>query len=105
MRKGHYGVVVLERATWHRSGDLKVPANLSLLHLPPYSPELNPMGNVYNHLKTNYHANRFFETLEDVSGEVKKLIELVRKEIRWSEIITFEEMNQKTPLFIMTHAL
>lgn len=72
VRKGHHGVVVLDRATWHRSRELKVPANLSLLHLPPYSPELNPMENVYNYLKTNHHANRFFETLEDVKANVQQ---------------------------------
>ena len=62
VQKGHHGVVVLDRATWHRSRDLKIPSNLSLLHLPPYSPELNPMENVYNYLKSNYLSNRVFET-------------------------------------------
>jgi hypothetical protein len=33
---------VLDRAGWHGAGDLAVPANLTLLPLPSYSPELNP---------------------------------------------------------------
>ncbi len=43
---GAHGVVVLDGAGWHRSGDLLVPPNLTLLHLPPYSPELNPMEQI-----------------------------------------------------------
>jgi transposase len=33
----------MDKAGWHRSGDLVVPKNLSLVFLPPYSPELNPI--------------------------------------------------------------
>ena len=40
---GTHAVLVLDRAGWHVSGDLVVPANLTLVHLPPYSPELNPV--------------------------------------------------------------
>ncbi len=46
VQEGYHAVVILDLATWHRSKDLNVPFNLTLLHLPPYSPELNPMENV-----------------------------------------------------------
>ncbi|MCY4308579.1 MAG: hypothetical protein OXC57_09945 [Rhodobacteraceae bacterium] len=49
---------------------MKVPVNLSLLHYLP-SPDLNPMETVYNYLKTNHHANRFFETLDDVRVNIQ----------------------------------
>lgn len=39
---GCHVVLVCDRAGWHRAKKLKIPHNLSLLHLPPYSPELNP---------------------------------------------------------------
>ena len=57
---GSIGVVVLDRAGWHRSRDLAPPANLVLLELPPYSPELNPMETVFQYLKGNRLANRVF---------------------------------------------
>ena len=48
---GAHAVVVLDGADWHQTGGrLKVPGNISLLRLPPYSPELNPQetcGNTY----------------------------------------------------------
>ena len=36
-------VLILDQAGWHGSGDLRVPDNVSLVALPPYSPELNPV--------------------------------------------------------------
>ncbi len=62
---GAHGVIVLDGAGWHRSGDLLVPPNLTLVHLPPYSPELNPMEQIILFLKSNRFANRVFK---DVSA-------------------------------------
>jgi DDE superfamily endonuclease len=50
---GAHGVVVLDGAGWHGAGDLVVPANLTLLPLPSYSPELNPVENVWQYLRQN----------------------------------------------------
>lgn len=72
IQKTHHGAVVPDRATWHRSKDLKIPSNLSLLHLPSYSPELNPLENVYDYLKSNFFFNRVFETLEDIKTHTRK---------------------------------
>ena len=58
---GAHGVIVLDGAGWHRSGDLLVPPNLTLVHLPPYSPELNPMEQIVLFLKSNRFANRVFK--------------------------------------------
>ena len=41
---GNHGVIVLDGAGWHRPKDLVIPDNLTVLHSPPYSPELNPVG-------------------------------------------------------------
>jgi hypothetical protein len=41
--EGAFAVLRLDGAGWHQLGDrLVVPDNIGLLHLPPYSPELNP---------------------------------------------------------------
>jgi DDE superfamily endonuclease len=50
---GAHGVVVLDGAGWHASGELAVPENLTLLPLPSYSPELNPVENVWEYLRQN----------------------------------------------------
>ena len=64
---GAHAVVVLDRAAWHQTGGrLRVPGNVSLLRLPPYSPELNPQENVWQYLRQNQLSNRVFADYEAV---------------------------------------
>ena len=63
---GAHGVTVLDGAGWHRANDLVVPDNLTLVHLPPYSPELNPMEQIIPLLKSNRFANRMFKDVADL---------------------------------------
>jgi transposase len=61
--QGAHAVVVLDGAGWHQTGGkLNVPDNISLLRLPPYSPELNPAENIWQYLRQNYLSNRVYET-------------------------------------------
>ena len=65
--QGAHAVVTLDGAGWHQQGDkLKVPDNISLLPLPPYSPELNPQENIWQFLRQNYLANRVYETCAEL---------------------------------------
>jgi transposase len=57
-------VMVLDGASSHKSKELKVPENFSLVLLPPYSPELNPAEQIWNVLRRNYFANRVFDSLD-----------------------------------------
>lgn len=51
---GAHGVLVCDGAGWHQNGKrLIVPDNITMLRLPPYAPELNPMENVWAYLRTN----------------------------------------------------
>ena len=50
--------MVLDQAGWHGSGELRVPANITLLPLPPYSPELNPVERVWLYLKERFLSHR-----------------------------------------------
>ncbi len=64
---GAHAVVTLDGAGWHQQGGkLKLPHNISLLPLPPYSPELNPVENVSQFLKQNDLANRVFENYDAI---------------------------------------
>jgi transposase len=59
---GAHAVVTLDGAGWHQTGGkLRVPDNISLMHLPPYSPELNPVENVWQFLRQNQLSNRVFD--------------------------------------------
>lgn len=51
---GAHAVLICDGAGWHQSGgELRVPDNISLLPLPSYCPELNPMENVWKYLREN----------------------------------------------------
>lgn len=58
--EGRHAVVVLDQAAWHTTANLRIFDNLSLLPLPPASPELNPVEQVWQQLRDNRLANRFF---------------------------------------------
>src|SRR5438067_5646350 len=51
-----HAVVILDRAGWHRSQGLVVPGNITLLELPPYSPELNPVERIWHYLRSHWLA-------------------------------------------------
>ncbi len=62
-----HAVVVLDGAGWHQQGGrLRVPANLTLLPLPPYAPELNPVENVWQYLRGNQLSNTIWNTYDQI---------------------------------------
>ena len=62
-----HAIVILDGAGWHsKSGDLIIPYNITLLDLPPYSPELNPMENVWKWLRDNFLSNKVIEKTENL---------------------------------------
>lgn len=65
---GAHAILVVDGAGWHGSRELVVPANITLLTLPPYSPELNPVENIWQFLRQNHLANRVFESYDAIVG-------------------------------------
>jgi transposase len=63
---GAHAVLLLDRAGWHMSGKVVVPANITLVPLPPRCPELNVMENVWQFMRDNWLSNRVFPSAEAV---------------------------------------
>ena len=61
-----HAAMVLDRAGWHTAAALRVPANVTLVLLPPKSPELNPLENLWHYLRSHYWSNRLYPTWEDL---------------------------------------
>ena len=59
-------VLILDKAGWHISRNISMPSNLFLLHLPPYSPELNPVELLWREIRRKYFHNKIFNSLDDV---------------------------------------
>lgn len=67
--EGAHAVLVLDGAGWHQTGGkLSVPSNITLLPLPPYAPELNPMENVWEYLRGNKLCALVWDTYEAIIG-------------------------------------
>lgn len=63
---GAYALVLLDQAGWHVSKKLPVPSNMTLLPLPPKSPELNPVENIWQFMRDNWLSNRIFKSYDDL---------------------------------------
>jgi transposase len=61
-----HAVLLMDQAGWHLSANLVVPENISILPLPPRSPELNPVENLWQFLRDNYLSNRVFTSYDDI---------------------------------------
>lgn len=58
---GGHAVILLDRAAWHTTDKLALPANLSLMLLPTACPELNAAENIWQFLRQTYLSNRVFD--------------------------------------------
>ena len=64
--EGRHGGIVMDQAGWHTCKELCIPENLSILHLPAYSPELNAQENIWQYLKQTALSNRVFKSAVDI---------------------------------------
>jgi transposase len=59
-----HAVLIMDQAGWHKARKLIVPDNITILYLPPYSPELNPVERLWAYLRSHYLANRVFDNYD-----------------------------------------
>lgn len=64
---GSVAALICDGAGWHQTGGkLVVPANIVLVPLPPYAPELNRMENVWQYLRANKLSARVWDSYDDI---------------------------------------
>jgi putative transposase len=66
LEPGTRAVLILDRAGWHVARRLVVPENVTLLPLPAYSPELNPVERVWLYLRERFLSHRVLDGYEAV---------------------------------------
>jgi hypothetical protein len=75
---GACAALILDRAAWHTTTNLRMPSNIVPIFLPSRSPELNPVENIWQFLRQNWLSNRVFESydaiIEAASSAWNKLI-------------------------------
>jgi transposase len=73
-------VMVLDGAGWHRAKRLKVPANMRLISLPPWSPQLNPVEHVWEEVREKWFANRVFDSLSVVEEQLMTALKTLEED-------------------------
>ena len=77
---GEQLLVILDQAGWHSSKELKIPENIELTYLPPYSPELNPVERLWRHLKAAATHNILHATLDELMDSLQEAIQALTEE-------------------------
>ena len=61
-------IIATDGAPWHPSGSSDKYDNIRVIRQPPYSPEVNPVGHIWEYIRENHFHNRQFET-SDISED------------------------------------
>jgi transposase len=80
-----HAVLLWDGAGFHRSGKLQVPENVSLVELPPYSPQLNPIENLWHYLRSHHWSNRWYadyDALMDAAIDAWRKVALVPNTVK-----------------------
>nr|WP_276315831.1 transposase [Parashewanella hymeniacidonis] len=75
-------VVIVDGAAWHQETVADEFENLTLVKLPPYSPELNPIEQVWQWMRQNELANRCFSGYENIVNECSRAWNTFRSDIK-----------------------
>lgn len=66
--------LVMDCASWHKSKGLKIPENITIIYLPPYSPELNPVERLWQYIKHNILRNKIYDTIDMLKEVLSEFI-------------------------------
>ena len=72
--------MVCDGAAWHRSKGLIIPQNITLIPIPPYTPEMNPIEQIWKELRLRGFKNEAFHTLDDVIDRLSDTIQSLSTE-------------------------
>ena len=61
-----YILLICDGAAWHKSNELIVPENIELFFIPPYTPEMNPIEQIWKEIRKRGFQNEIFDSLEAV---------------------------------------
>ena len=90
-------LLVLDGAPNYRCSDLALPGNISLLFLPPYSPELNPKENLWDEIREKIFKNYALKSIDAVRAKLKKAILYIERHPKTVKSITSFPYILKSP--------
>ncbi|MDB2592913.1 transposase, partial [Gammaproteobacteria bacterium] len=69
--------IIMDQAGWYCSKTLIIPPNIIPIYLPPYSPELNPIEQLWLHIKKGVLNNKVYMDLKDLEKALCQFINLM----------------------------
>lgn len=79
-----HGILIWDGAPWHVAKGVKIPKNISIITLPPYSPELNPVERMWNYMRSHFWSNKVYE---DKAALVAEAVESMNRVASDSELM------------------
>ena len=73
-------LMIMDGAGWHKAKALKIPENMALIFLPPYSPELNPVEHIWDSIRENDFSNTVFNSIEAVEDQLARSLAELEKD-------------------------
>ena len=84
-------LMVMDQAAWHKAKDLVIPENIRLIWQPPYSPQCNPVENIWDQIREKWFPNLVFKSMEAVEDTLEEaLLALKNDNKRTQSIAGFE---------------
>ena len=74
-------LLVCDGAAWHKSKALRCPENIQLLSIPPYTPEMNPIEQIWKQIRSMGFRNEVFNSLDDVMNRLCETICMVTNDM------------------------
>ena len=74
-------ILVCDGAAWHKSKNLEISGNIIITHIPPYTPEMNPIEQIWKQIRQMGFGNKIFRTLKAVVDRLCDTINLLTDEL------------------------
>ena len=79
-----YILLIMDNAVWHKSQELVIPSNIGFEFIPPYTPEMNPIEQVWAEIRKRGFKNKVFSSLEAVIDQLQTVI----RSLHWEDLKT-----------------
>jgi putative transposase len=76
-----YILLIADHASWHKAKSLARPDNIRIFHIPPYTPEMNPIEQIWKEIRKIGFKNEMFQTLDKVADRLCDTVNSLSDEI------------------------
>lgn len=89
-------VLAMDGASWHGEANLENIDNISIIHQPPYSPEVNPVEHLWKYVRENYFGNKYWKTMDELELYLVEIFaELHKEKEMLSSLTNYEWIYQE----------